>query len=178
MSRDYHPRIYVASLSDYNAGRLHGVWIVLSDGIDACWRTIEAMLAASLEPGAEEWAIHDYEGFGPVRLHEYENLEMVVAVAQGIVRHGEAYAAFADYLGSANWDELDSFEDCYFGTYTDLDTFADEFLDMTGVDLDPSHWAPHLIAPWVRIDRRAFAEDLACSFTIHDGNDGIHVFDP
>lgn len=178
MSRDYHPRIYVASLSDYNAGRLHGVWIVLSDGIDACWRTIEAMLASSPEPGAEEWAIHDYEDFGPVRLHEFENLEMVTKLAQGIARHGEAYACWADHLGSSSWDELDRFEEVFRGTFTDVRQCADDLLDNLGIDLDPNSWAPSLIAAYVRIDVDAFAHDLQHIFTVCEGHEGVHIFDP
>lgn len=177
MSRDYHPRIYVASLSDYNAGRLHGVWIVLSDGIDARWRTIEAMLAASPEPGAEEWAIHDYEDFGPIRLHEYENLETVTKLAQGIARYGEAYAAFADHLGSRSWDELDRFEEAFQGTFTDLRHYADDLLDSLGIDLDPTNWAPPLVASYVRIDLDAFADDLQHIYTVCEGAEGVHIFD-
>ena len=40
----------------------------------------------SPSPGAEEWAIHDYEGFGPLRLDEFESLENVAKVAAGIAR--------------------------------------------------------------------------------------------
>ena len=42
------PRIYVASLSDYSAGRLHGVWIDCAGKTeDALWDEVRAMLAAS-----------------------------------------------------------------------------------------------------------------------------------
>ena len=50
------------------------------------------MLAASPEPGAEEWAIHDYEGFGEMRLSEWESFERVSAIAAGIAEHGAAFA--------------------------------------------------------------------------------------
>jgi|GEM_PF-6178432 len=54
------------------------------------------MLAASPttarygEP-AEEWAIHDYEGFGLVALSEWERVERVADLARGVVRHSEAF---------------------------------------------------------------------------------------
>jgi antirestriction protein len=69
-------RLYVASLSDYNAGILHGEWIDVTDE-GAMREGISAMLASSptaKQEGlpAEEWAIHDYEGFGELRLSEYE----------------------------------------------------------------------------------------------------------
>src|ERR1700722_1252880 len=71
----HQPRIYVASLSDYNAGRLHGEWLDAAQDPEAILAGISAMLAASPEPGAEEWAIHDYEQFCGVRLCEDECIE-------------------------------------------------------------------------------------------------------
>src|SRR5581483_3902347 len=64
------PRIYVASLADYNAGRLHGVWIDAAQEPDDLQLHINAMLARSTEPIAEEWAIHDFEGFNGLHLGE------------------------------------------------------------------------------------------------------------
>ena len=61
------PRIYVASLADYNAGRLHGRWIRADQQAEALHQEIAAMLAESQEPVAEDWAIHDYENFGTLR---------------------------------------------------------------------------------------------------------------
>ena len=84
------PRIYVASLSDYNAGRLHGAWIDAAVEPDVLTESINDMLRTSPEPGAEEWAIHDYEGFGPLRLGEYESLTTVSTIAQGIAENGPA----------------------------------------------------------------------------------------
>lgn len=41
------PRIYVASLSDYNAGTLHGRWIDATQDADGIRADVEEMLAAS-----------------------------------------------------------------------------------------------------------------------------------
>ena len=57
-------RIYEADLAAYNNGKLHGVWINVSDDLDGIHEQINAMLAESPEGFAEEYAIHDYEGFG------------------------------------------------------------------------------------------------------------------
>ena len=57
------PRIYVACLASYNAGILHGCWVELNDGADAVFDYVKAMLEKSKIANAEEWAIHDYEGF-------------------------------------------------------------------------------------------------------------------
>lgn len=59
-------RIYVADLAAYNNGKLHGVWINATDDLDAIREQVNQMLAASPEGFAEEYAIHDHEGFGGV----------------------------------------------------------------------------------------------------------------
>lgn len=84
------PRIYMASLSDYNAGRLHGAWVDADQDAEELDLAVARMLAASPEPGAEEWAIHDHEGFGPVDLSECESMETVALLARGIADHGLA----------------------------------------------------------------------------------------
>ncbi|WP_091548362.1 antirestriction protein ArdA [Modestobacter sp. DSM 44400] len=94
-------RIYVASLSDYNAGILHGEWIDLQGkDVDDVHAEIQAMLCSSpsikyLSAGVpEEWVIHDYEGFGPINLGEYETTETVVVIAELINEHGGAFAVW------------------------------------------------------------------------------------
>ena len=85
-----NPRIYVASLSDYNAGRLHGSWLDAAQDPEALLAGISEMLATSPEPIAEEWAIHDYEGFCGAALSEYEDVATVSKLALGVVEHGPA----------------------------------------------------------------------------------------
>jgi len=60
------------------------------------------MLARSSSPDAEEWAIHDYEGFGPIRLSEWADLDKVAEIGALIEQHGAAFAAYAENL----FDEL------------------------------------------------------------------------
>ena len=58
------PRIYVACLAAYNNGILHGCWVDADQSFEDIWQEIRDMLASSPIPGAEEHAIHDYDGFG------------------------------------------------------------------------------------------------------------------
>jgi len=44
------PRIYVASLADYNAGRLHGRWIDANQSADSIRDEIAQMLTESEDP--------------------------------------------------------------------------------------------------------------------------------
>ncbi len=66
---------------------------------------VRAMLGASPEPDAEEWAIHDYEGFEGARLSEYASFETVCALAEFISEHGalgaKLYREFGDDVEQA-----------------------------------------------------------------------------
>ena len=48
------PSIYVACLAAYNNGKLHGAWIDATQELDTILEAVQAMLAASPEPDAEE----------------------------------------------------------------------------------------------------------------------------
>ena len=81
------PRIYVACLAAYNNGRLHGCWIDTTDPHEV-WQQVREMLAASPEPDAEEWAIHDYEGFDGCQISEWASFDAVCELADFIEEHG------------------------------------------------------------------------------------------
>ncbi|ABD10193.1 hypothetical protein ThrDRAFT_00307 [Frankia casuarinae] len=61
------PRVYVASLADYTNGELHGRWIAADHDVEDLEGAVARILATSPArrhgEAAEEWAIHDYEGF-------------------------------------------------------------------------------------------------------------------
>ncbi|MGB2756335.1 MAG: antirestriction protein ArdA [Acidimicrobiia bacterium] len=172
------PRIYVASLSDYNAGRLHGTWIDADDEPDDVHGAISDMLAASVEAGAEEYAIHDYEGFGAYQPHEYEPIDTVNKIARGIRDHGAAYAHWANHVGTSDPDALDTFEDHYFGRWDSTIAFVEELLDDFGIERALDDAVP---APWryyVRVDTEALARDLATDYTVCENGDGVYLFEP
>jgi len=55
-------KIYAACLASYNNGTMHGKWIdVAGEWMDEIRDQIQNMLDASPTPGAEEYAIHDYD---------------------------------------------------------------------------------------------------------------------
>lgn len=92
-------RIYVACLAAYNTGNLHGHWIdAVQDGADI-ETAIQEVLAKSPEANAEEWAIHDYEGFAGISLNEHESLETVAALAASIAQHGQLFAEVYAHTG-------------------------------------------------------------------------------
>jgi antirestriction protein len=123
------PRIYVASLADYNAGRLHGVWIDAAQDADDIHAEVKAMLAEGM-PGAEEWAIHDSEGFGPLSIAEGESFERVAMLAEDILEHGAAFAAWVEYIG-CDFDYM-AFADAYCGEWASEAEYAEDWFENTG----------------------------------------------
>ncbi len=104
------PRIYAASLADYNNGTLHGRWINANQSPTNLMAEIARMLSTSEISSAEEWAIHDYEGFDTFRLSEHESITTVADLAAGLVKHGPAFARWAQQAGINNTDALAHFE--------------------------------------------------------------------
>ncbi len=173
------PRIYVASLSDYNDGYLHGTWISAAQEPEDIHRAIRDMLARSPTPGAEEYAIHDYENFGPLKLGEYESIATVSRLAQGITEHGVAYAHWAALVDGSDSEILSRFEDAYRGHFDSLVDYAGQLFDDFGYNDLIETIVPEHLRSYVRIDIEAFARDLESSgsITTSEGDGGVYVFD-
>lgn len=172
------PRIYVASLADYVDGRLHGAWIDAAQDVESLNASIQAMLADSPTPGAEEWAIHDYDDFEFVRIGEFESIEAVSKVALGIAEHGRAFAAWASHVGLYSSD-LDHFADAYMGHWQSPREFAEEMLDDLGYLEEFNKALPEHLAPYITFDYEGFAQDLVFNgaiVTVEDSDGSIFVF--
>lgn len=157
--------IYAASLSDYNNGILHGAWIEADEDVEQMRGEITDMLADSPatkrfgEP-AEEWAVHDQEGFEPYPIEEYTSLDTIATLAGGITEHGQAFAAWAAWLGEATDETLRSFEDAYLGEWDTLEHYAEDLLGDLGLDDILDQHIPEGLRPYVKIDAAGFARDL------------------
>lgn len=170
------PSIYVASLSDYNNGYLHGQWIDARLDQSEIHEQITAMLAQSRDPGAEEFAIHDYEGFGGFEVHEYESIETVHAIATGIDEHGEAFAAYIDLVGTEQ-ASMNGFEDCFQGTYASLAAFVDSFVEDMGWPEQLEKFREHSgMGSYVSIDYSELESMFRMEWDVIDGRDGVHIF--
>jgi antirestriction protein len=171
----FRPQIYVASLSDYNAGHLHGAWLDATEDAEALHAGIHTMLAASREPGAEEWAIHDFDDFGGVQLSEYESLDRVGIIARGLQEHGEA---FGHYVRLLDADESpDDFTGAYLGHWPGVGDFAAELLSDMGADND-LEGLPDYLRRYVLLDSAAVARDMVLGgdVTVSEDGQGVHVF--
>lgn len=178
-------RIYAASLVDYNNGRLHGEWIDAAQDADDLYRDVQAMLARSPETQltgdpAEEWAIHDYEGFGPVRLGEYESLEVVARLASGIAEHGLVFAAWAELSDARDPAMLGRFDEAYQGSFESRVAFAEHVIEELEIETRLQEHVPDWLRSYVSIDYQGIAQELEISGDIAFADresGGVHVFD-
>ena len=161
-------RIYVACLAAYNNGHLHGRWINANQDAWQIWDEVSAMLKASPIQEAEEWSIHDYEGFEGVSISEWESFERVSEIAAFIAQHGELGGTLVAYFGSLE-DAQSAINDQYAGEYRSTADFVQEMTEQ-GTDI------PETLQYY--IDWSAMARDWEINdiLTIETGFENVHVF--
>jgi antirestriction protein len=108
---------------------------------------------------AEEWAIHDYEGFGELRLGEYESLRKVAKIASGIEKHGLAFSAWISHVGERSDELIDQFEDRFQGRWESRQAYAEYMLGELGAGRVVDE-APEWLRGYLSLDVAGFAHDL------------------
>lgn len=169
------PEVYIADLSAYNHGFLHGEWVDPTEGKEALLEEVNLILASSPVheeyPGeaVEEFAIHDYSDFYEAELGEYPDLDEVVETACFLLKHGRLGAALIGYC--TNLEEAKTaMEDNYCGEYESVEDYAHELLSEQ-ITL-PSFLEYYL-------DYKAYARDLELNgdiFTIETSFQEVHIF--
>jgi len=163
-------RIYVADLAAYNNGKLHGIWINACDDLDAIKTQINEMLSASPEGFAEEYAVHDYEGFGGYALGEYEGIESAHDIACFISEYPDFGGELLNHFGGDLKEARTAAEENYCGCYKSLADYAQELTEETTQ-------IPESIAYYVDYERMGRDMDLAGDiFTIEVGFETVHIF--
>lgn len=193
------PRVWIACLASYNAGRLIGEWVDATDADEmreATERiTVEAIKAAT-EAGEfpvyfgvpEEFAIHDYDGFGDLSstLGEYPSWETVARIGALIEQYGDTFTAFVEAC-EPDIDTVteDEFLSAYRGDYDSEEDFAREHVSETGWagvpagDFELGGYPPRKVNPieelesyldWEKIAQELFDHG---PYTLH----GDHVFE-
>lgn len=163
-------RIYVACLAAYNNGSLHGRWIDATLGENHIHTQVKAMLANSPEPEAEEWAIHDYEGFEGAPISEWDSFERIANLAEFITEHETLGGKLLEHFGGDLDDATTAFDN-YYGEHTSLEEYARNLTEDTGGEI------PNLLANY--IDYAAMGRDMEMSgdiYTIEIAFDAIHIF--
>jgi antirestriction protein len=163
------PRIYVACLAAYSAGQLHGEWMNADREANEIQADIKSMLERSPESSAEEWAVHDYEGFHSVSLSEWPDIELVSTVAKLIVAHGEPFSIWYQNQDGSNF-EISELEEIFLerwqGSFESETDFAFKLIEESGQLSELPTWAQNYF------DYESYARDLHLggdfSFTRHN----------
>jgi antirestriction protein len=182
------PEIWVGSLTDYNNGVLHGVWIDADQEVDELrervgWLLLTSPTARAHREVAEEYGIFDYSGFGGYQVSEWSSLETVALIAQGIAEHGLAYAAWVEYVGDTAGALIDddAFRDHYEGEWDSLTDYVEHMLDETGFHqlLDDALQAlPEDLRRHVKVDTEGIAEEWEQGLHVVEAPGGrVWVFD-
>lgn len=169
------PKIYVACLAAYNNGELHGAWIDANQDAEDVQEEIAKMLTASPVPGAEEWAIHDYEGFGEIHISEWESIARVAVLAQLIEVHGDSFTLWYTSQNGCSLDNDDlerQFLEQWQGAHDSEAAFAEYFLEDAGQLSEIPAWARNYL------DFAGFARDweLNGDFTFVSFHGQVHVY--
>lgn len=163
-------RIYVADLAAYNNGKLHGVWIDAIQDLDDIQDQINAMLAQSPEGFAEEYAIHDYEGFGGYSVSEYEGIQSLHEIACFIEEHPDLAGELLSHFGGSLDDARKAIEDSYSGSYKSLADYAEELTEGTTQ-------IPESLAYYIDYERMGRDMELSGDiYTIETAHDEVHIF--
>jgi len=171
------PRLYFACLAAYNAGHLHGEWVDFYPGItpEEIQEAIDAMLKASPVPDAEEWDIHDAEGFAGL---DSGSFELLCQVSELIHEHQEgAVKGFIGHVGSSNLvAEIDNFSDIYIGRFKSEEDFCEEHLGIAEAaeQIQVFDWATlDQYIDWERIAKDAFINSY---FSHKEAHEEVHVY--
>ena len=181
-------KVYIACLASYNSGILHGEWVDCGEGADHIKDEIGRILRGSpcpnveveyegaQVPSAEEWAIHDHEGFEGFNVGEHTDPDTLSEWCEIVEElDGDEKEAFRAWMGNQDRDGdlLESFREDYQGMHDDLADYAASFTEDTGGMQDcPAHLSNY-------IDWEAMGRDMELSGDIwtHDaGYHRLHVF--
>lgn len=201
------PRIYVASLSDYVAGRLLGRWIDADQEPDEIRAEIQAMLATSEQAPAEEWAIHDFDNFGRYRVSEYASIDLVSLVGRAIaeadspafnawLERAYEHIDFDDYLDDVtglvevfqqqdrgHWDTFKDFVEEEWGEiFLGLHSLREAVANAEKAESYPGHRVQYAqtleeLESYIDWDKVATAVDHSGAFFEVEGDNGVYIFE-
>ncbi len=166
------PSVWVGCLAAYNNGILHGRWIDL-DGLDVdeLQEAIQAVLADSPEPAAEEWGFFDHSGFHGSNVSENPDLDKLIELVELLGEHGPAYAAYASMVGE-DYATGQGFEDAYRGEWESERAYAEDLFD--GCYLSE---VPENVQPYIDYDKWAQDVFIDGCYSAPNPAGGVFVFD-
>lgn len=158
------PSIYVASLADYNQGKLHGTWVDMTMPLEDIELSIRQMLERSpvLQSEGEhygDWAIHDSENFGVATVPMHDDLNTLHDLAEGIAEHGPAFSAWAE-VNEGDSDRWPLFTEAYLGEYDSLTAYGEHLWEEMGWQQVVDEVLPPEVARYTTVDAEHLAQDL------------------
>lgn len=164
------PKIYVACLASYNNGKLYGTWIDAMQSEDEIQDEIQELLANSPIPCAEEWAIHDHEGFYSLTIDENETIADVSEKAWFIKEYGELGVELVNCFNGNFEYASDAMKEYYQGEYKNELDYAMYIFDELYLNDIPEKAQPYV--DYEKFKRDIFIEDY---FSI-EVNGSSHIF--
>ena len=125
------PRIYVANLAAYNAGRLKGKWIEPSTDADELAEQVAEAIGGNVN--RDEWAFHDYAGFP--NMGENPSLKAVAEMAELLEEHPYAVVKAASDAGFVRRNDVDALRkwlDEGYGVYESKRDYVEQMVDDMG----------------------------------------------
>lgn len=133
------PKVWIACLASYNAGRLVGEWADATD-IDEMYAARDRVAVQAVKEAKEakeypvyfgepeEFAIHDYDNFGSLAstLGEYPSWEKVAKIGAMIEEHGAPMLAWLETLDEVDDVEEGDFEQHFRGEWDSEEAYAME----------------------------------------------------
>ena len=116
------------------------------------------MLEQSPLENAEEYAIHDHEGFGDLSLGEFVSLCRINKIALFLNDYPELGDTVLNYCNGERDEAIRLLDECYLGTYDSVEDYAQEFGEECFV-IDQ--------ALQCYIDWKSYARDMFLSGDIH-----------
>jgi antirestriction protein len=168
------PKIYVACLSAYNGGYLHGLWIDATQDEEDIIDDMKWMLSWSPidDDKCEEWDIHDHENFEGM-FPKDKGLGYISKLAN-IIYKSEDMKAIASWLNIAisRSEEIDeeklekfanNFNNYYCGKWQSKEDFCansdqtKHYLELEQLEKDHPFWSRHI--NWESVARELFFDN-------------------
>lgn len=177
------PGVYVASLADYNEGKLHGTWVDMTMPLEDIELAIRQMLERSPVIQAEgenygDWAIHDSDNFGVATVHEHDDLDMLHQLAAGIAEHGDAFSAWAE-ANEGDSERWPLFTEAYLGEFDSLTAYGEHLWEEMGFQQLVDDVLPPEVARYTTVNAEHLAQDLWLEGSIqifHKPGGGCWIF--
>jgi len=168
------PRINVVPSSEA-ANAFSGRWIDAARHWTDIAADIDRLLIGPGDPSSKrtQWMIADWEGFGSWTPDGNESLEMIAAIALGIMECGPAFSHWVSHASLASGNLIDRFYDDFLGEWADVEEFASQVIaDAT----DNLAFIPDWLAPYIQIDLVELAQYLTDDLLVVEDDATVFVY--